>query len=137
MAHSDALIFLTSITWIFFLFLFTYFFFVLFFLPTFYKKFRTRVLVKHTNYLRGLLSTRNVLVSLIFFVDTFRGFNLSTLTSLKMTFFYLWPVALSFNSILSVFSFASGSFNFNLIKKNHFFAESYSDAGIFFTKYFK
>jgi hypothetical protein len=46
MAHSDALIFLTSITWIFFLFLFIYFFFVVFFLPSFYKKFRARGLVQ-------------------------------------------------------------------------------------------
>lgn len=40
MAHSDVLIFLTNITWMFFIFLSTYFFFVLFFLPSFYKKLR-------------------------------------------------------------------------------------------------
>lgn len=40
MAHSDVLIFLTNITWMFFIFLFLYFFFVLFFLPSFYKKLR-------------------------------------------------------------------------------------------------
>lgn len=47
MAHSDALIFLTNITWIFFLFLFTYFFFVSFALPTFYGRFRTRAIVAY------------------------------------------------------------------------------------------
>lgn len=46
MAHSDTLIFLTNITWIFFVFLGIYFFFIVFFLPTFYKKFRARSWVR-------------------------------------------------------------------------------------------
>lgn len=46
MAHSDTLIFLTNISWIFLLFLFCYFFFVIYFLPTFYKKVRIRSLIR-------------------------------------------------------------------------------------------
>lgn len=71
MAHSDALIFLTNITWVFLLFLFVYFFFVLFFLPTLYKKYRMRSLIKTVHSLGGVLALRNVLVSLTFFVDFF------------------------------------------------------------------
>lgn len=57
MAHSDALIFLTNITWVFLLFLFVYFFFVLFVLPTFYKKFRLRVLIRNRYSLINLFSS--------------------------------------------------------------------------------
>lgn len=53
MAHGDALIFLTNITWIFVLFLFVYLFFVVYFLPLFYKKFRIRALVGNVFKLRG------------------------------------------------------------------------------------
>lgn len=75
MAHSDALIFLTNITWVFLLFLFVYFFFVLFFLPTLYKKYRMRALIKTVHSLGGVLALRNVLVSLTFFVDFFCALN--------------------------------------------------------------
>lgn len=40
MAHSDTLIFLTNVTWTFFLFIGIYLFFVLFFIPSFFKKVR-------------------------------------------------------------------------------------------------
>lgn len=46
MAHGDTLIFLTTITWIFLLFLFVYLFFVVFFLPLFYKQTRIRSVLK-------------------------------------------------------------------------------------------
>lgn len=95
MAHSDALIFLTNITWIFFLFLFTYFFFVCLVLPTFYKKFRTRVLIKNINFLGGILAVRNVLVSLVFCVDVFRGLSLIVAASLKAALGFLKTNTLS------------------------------------------
>ena len=104
MAHSDALIFLTNITWIFFLFLFTYFFFVLFVLPTFYKKFRTRVLIKNINFLGGILSVRNVLVSLVFCVDVARGLISSTSLGLKKFF-------LTFNTSSSLMTTSSNLFS--------------------------
>lgn len=61
MAHSDVLIFLTNITWTFFLFVFTYFFFVLYFLPTFYKKFRARVLIRDLNFRVVLVAVKDYL----------------------------------------------------------------------------
>lgn len=88
MAHSDALIFLTNITWVFLLFLFVYFFFVLFFLPTLYKKFRMRTLIKTVNSLGGVLALRNVLVSLTFFVDFFRGLSLVVGNFINSTLFF-------------------------------------------------
>lgn len=47
----------------------------MFFLPTLYKKFRTRVLVKGINYFRGLLSVRSMLSSIVFFFEIIRGFG--------------------------------------------------------------
>ena len=88
MAHSDALIFLTNITWVFLLFLFVYFFFVLFFLPTLYKKFRMRTLIKTVNSLSGVLALRNVLVSLTFFVDFFRGLSLVVVNFINSSLFF-------------------------------------------------
>lgn len=73
MAHSDALIFLTNITWIFILFLFTYFFFVTLVLPTFYKKFRARVLIKNVTFLSALLALRTTFASGIVCLDTLKG----------------------------------------------------------------
>lgn len=69
MAHSDALIFLTNITWIFFLFLFTYFLFVCLILPTYYKKFRTRVLIKNFYYLKHVHAIRDLFVGELFLAE--------------------------------------------------------------------
>lgn len=73
MAHGDALIFLTNITWIFFLFVFIYLFFVVFFLPLFYKKFRIRSLIAGLFKIRATYFLRNVFVSITFALDFFRG----------------------------------------------------------------
>lgn len=67
MAHSDALIFLTNISWTFFLFFFLYFFFVLYFLPTFYKKVRARTLVRRKYHTKVALLAAKLVSSLLLF----------------------------------------------------------------------
>lgn len=141
MAHSDALIFLTNITWIFFLFLFTYFFFVLFFLPTLYKKFRIRVLLKSATYLGALLATRQVFVTLIFFVESFKNFSyLATIFLKKLSGFFkssfsslTIPTYLTKaeNERLNSFS-ALSKYKFNLIT-----TDLPSNGGVIFTIYKK
>lgn len=69
MAHSDVLIFLTNITWIFLLFLFCYFFFVTFFLPSFYKTVRIRSLVKRKNVIAAAIYIRELFGLELFSVD--------------------------------------------------------------------
>lgn len=143
MAHSDALIFLTNITWIFFLFLFIYFFFVVFFLPTFYKKFRARVLIKSTNYLGGLLASRNVLVTLTFFVEVFRNFSISVTrlvkkysNSLKNNFLTLIvKEGSSLDTLVVSFLDAFGASN--KYKLNLTVTVSSLDGAVVFTKYNK
>lgn len=68
MAHSDTLIFLTNISWIFFLFLLSYFFFVLFFLPTFYKKVRARTLIRAEHQRLVLVLLSNSVVGTLLFI---------------------------------------------------------------------
>lgn len=65
-----------------------YFFFVLFFLPTFYKKFRMRTLIKTVNSLNGVLALRNVLVSLTFFVDYFKGLSAGSSNFIRLGLFF-------------------------------------------------
>lgn len=143
MAHSDALIFLTNITWIFFLFLFIYIFFVVFFLPTFYKKFRSRVLVKSTNYLGGLLASRNVLVTLTFFVEVFRNFSSNAAHLIKnYANFFKGSVLVTIvkeNSLLSGLAggFLSASGALNKYKANLTVSANTVDSGVVFTKYNK
>lgn len=98
MAHSDSLIFLTNITWIFLLFLVTYFFFVLFFLPSLFKKFRTRVLIKNLNSKKRFLAVWNALTSLIYFFDYIRGLGYIILNFVKKQFF-VFSSSARFNSI--------------------------------------
>lgn len=143
MAHSDALIFLTNITWIFFLFLFVYFGFVLFFLPTLYKKFRTRILVKRVNYFGSLLAVRGVLVSLVFFFDVFRGlgvvvFNfvknyMLRLKSFGLNFCLIVKNSAVFNVIPGIPFFALNGYYLNLAVTD---SQSVS-GGVMFTKYNK
>jgi hypothetical protein len=72
------LIFLTNISWIFFLFLFCYFFFVLFFLPTFYKKVRSRALVRSNQQRVVLILIANsVIGTLLMLCDVTRSYFLS------------------------------------------------------------
>ena len=78
-----------------FSFSFYLFFFVCLVLPTFYKKFRTRVLIKNINFLGGILAVRNVLVSLVFCVDVFRGLSLIVAASLKAALGFLKTNTLS------------------------------------------
>lgn len=69
MAHSDVLIFLTNITWIFLLFLFCYFFFVTFFLPSFYKTVRVRYLVRRKSSVAAAIYIRELFGLELFSVD--------------------------------------------------------------------
>lgn len=70
------------------LFLFIYVFFVVLFLPSFYKKFRVRVLVRNLIKLVAIVSLRNILVSLTFFLDFFRVLNLQILGFVRSLLFY-------------------------------------------------
>lgn len=83
MAHSDILIFLNSITWIFFLFLFVYFFLVLFFLPTFYKKVRIRSLVRGVYGIVLFFISSNSVSNVYLYTENFR-LCLSNLLSLSL-----------------------------------------------------
>lgn len=109
MAHGDALIFLTNITWIFVLFLFVYLFFVVYFLPLFYKKFRIRALVGNVFKLRSAFFLRNVFVSLTFCVDFFRGLFAQLIAYFRSQLFFF--VTLSHNKlvIFSNFDVLSGA----------------------------
>lgn len=69
MAHSDVLIFLTNITWVFLLFLFCYFFFVTFFLPSFYKTVRVRVLVRRKALVASAIYIRELVGLELFSTD--------------------------------------------------------------------
>lgn len=100
MAHSDTLIFLTNISWIFFLFLFSYFFFVLFFLPTFYKKVRARTLIK----------SEHQRVVLILLVNSIIGSVLYTSELVKTYFFGLLKLV---NTLTTLFSSTLIGFNVN------------------------
>lgn len=55
MAHSDSLIFLTNVTWVFLSFFFVYLFLVVVFLPAFYKRFRFRFFFKYKNEFLSIL----------------------------------------------------------------------------------
>jgi hypothetical protein len=55
MAHSDTLIFLTNVTWVFLSFFFVYLFLVVVFLPAFYKRFRLRFFFKYNNEFLSIL----------------------------------------------------------------------------------
>lgn len=81
MAHSDILIFLNSITWIFFLFLFVYFFLVLFFLPTFYKKVRIRSLIREVYVHVFVFVSSNSISNMYTSIENFRPY-LADYTSL-------------------------------------------------------
>ena len=98
MAHSDTLIFLTNITWIFFLFLFTYFFFVTLVLSTFYKKFRTRAILQHLPYLYATNSLYNMTFIVSFNAEFVRNSATLLVRVLRLANFLL-KGALSFSSI--------------------------------------
>lgn len=57
------------------------------FLPSFYKKFRVRVLVRNLIKLVSVVSLRNILVSLTFFLDFFRVLNLQILSFVRSLLF--------------------------------------------------
>lgn len=86
-----------------------YFFFVLFFLPTLYKKYRMRALIKTVHSLSGVLALRNVLVSLTFFVDFFCALNVIVISLISSgIFFFISRVYFSSKALggnkLSVFA---------------------------------
>ena len=108
MAHSDALIFLNTITWVFFLFLSIYFFFVLFFLPTFYKKVRIRTLVREF-YIREVFSEFfDSLSTASVFFESFKSFVSSFLGLIGYRLTSVFFTRLDSFSVLSFFLKSSG-----------------------------
>lgn len=97
------------------------------FLPAFYKKFRVRVLVRNLIKLVGVVSLRNVLVSLTFFLDFFRAINLQVLGFVRSLLFYFnIRLANKLNSFfVSPFKGADTG-SFYLLNKNLFVSVSAS-----------
>lgn len=134
MAHGDALIFLTNIVWVFVLFLFIYLFFVVLFLPSFYKKFRIRVLVRGLVKVASVISIRNILVSLTFFLDFFTTLRVKVLAFLKSMLFYFnirRAVSTQFSGILSTSALTATA---NPQNKG-FFAVSQNKGEVYFVKF--
>lgn len=134
MAHGDALIFLTNITWIFVLFLFVYLFFVVYFLPLFYKKFRIRALVGNVFKLRGAFFLRNVFVSLTFCVDFFRGLFARLITYAGSQLFFFLTLLESKLVIFSNFGSLSGA-GFSINVRNSVFIEARGRSSVVFIKF--
>lgn len=91
MAHSDTLIFLTNVTWTFFLFILIYLVFVLFFIPSFFKKVRLFVVSRDGWILDGFYALISVPATLsnIFYLfnevaNSFRRFT-------ALLFLFLMP----------------------------------------------
>jgi hypothetical protein len=108
MAHSDVLIFLNSITWIFFLFLLVYFFFVLFFLPSFYKKVRIRSLVREFNTRGVFLEALDSLSNSYVFFENFKLFVLDLLGLVFLKFLAVGSMKVS-SSLFDFFGNAAVS----------------------------
>ncbi len=71
----------------FFLFLVSYLLFVILFLPTLYKKFRVRVLIKNINFLENLFFSADAFISSVLFVDLIRSMSVNLLI-LRYGFFF-------------------------------------------------
>ena len=135
MAHGDALIFLTNIVWIFVLFLFIYLFFVVLFLPSFYKKFRIRVLVRGLIKVVSVVSIRNILVSLTFFLDFFAALRMKVLAFLKSTLFYFTirrADRFSLSTIATIPTFLASVTN---LQNKGLFAVLHSRGEVYFVKF--
>lgn len=135
MAHGDALIFLTNIVWIFVLFLFIYLFFVLLFLPSFYKKFRIRVLVRGLIKVVSVVSIRNILVSLTFFLDFFTALRTKVLAFLKSTLFYFTIRRADQASPFTVAAIPTFLTSASNLPNKGLFAVSQSKGGVYFVKF--
>ena len=134
MAHGDALIFLTNIVWVFVLFLFIYLFFVVLFLPSFYKKFRIRVLVRGLVKIVSAISMRNILVSLTFFLDFFTTLRVRILSFLKSMLFYFNIRRAIRPQFLGTFTTEVPASTVSAQNKG-FFAVSQNNGGVYFVKF--
>jgi len=125
MAHGDALIFLTNITWIFVLFLCVYLFFVVYFLPLFYKKFRIRVLVAGVFSVRSTFFLRNVFVSITFCLDFFRGLLTQIFAYISAQLFFFTNVLRGKFMIFSNFMVSDGAGFKATTTRNKVFVETH------------